>query len=120
MKTLVNGYQPPLDNGRAYMLAQLIQNIDLDYAATCIESNPISKEALALMMPTFNDLLRLVEYMAGVGFLLRRIVQDCAETDDKTDELLERIDELFFPVALNMFSVIGENIVKYNRKEVTK
>ena len=117
MKALVNGYQPPLDNGRTYTLAQLIQNIDLDYAATCIESNPVCNEALALMMPTFNDLLRLVEYMAGVGFLPRRIVQDCAETDDKADELLERIDELFFPVALNMFSVIGGNIVKYNRKE---
>ena len=117
MKALVNVYQPPLDNGRAYMLAQLIQNIDLDYAATCIESNPICNEALALMIPTFTDLLRLVEYMAGVGYLLRRIVQDCASTDDKADELLEHIDELFFPVALNMFSVIGENTVNYNRKK---
>ena len=120
MKALVNNYQPPLDNGRAYMLSQLIQNIDLDFAATSIEANPVCTQALALLMPTFTDLLRLVEYMAGVGFLLRRIVQDCAETDDKTDELLERIDELFFPVALNMFSVIGENIVKYNRKKVAK
>ena len=120
MKALVKGYQPPLDEARAHTITGILMNTHLSDAASELESNFIGGNALMLMLPSITDLLRLIEYMAAVGYLLRRIVQDCADTNDKADELLELLDANFSSVSLNMFEILGENIAANNRKEVTK
>ena len=118
MRQLINGYQPPLDEARAQTLTGILMNTHLSDAASELESNFIGGNALKLMLPSITDLLRLIEYMAGVGHLLRRIVQDCAGTNDTADDQLELLDANFPSVSLNMFDICGRNIADNNRKEV--
>ena len=117
MRQLINGYQPPLDERRIAALSSVFYNANIRNLAEELDRHSPCADIVWTMMPVFAELIRLVEYLAVVGYFYQTLVAKCCSNAYVSD-IDDLIEDRFGPLVSEFFGTIG-NIAAHN-KEASK
>ena len=106
MRTLIENYVPPMDERRVSILSSVLFDVDVARFADDLERQPPNENAIRTMLPLFAELIRLVEYMAVVGYFQQTLVGRCCSNAIVSD-LDDLMEDRFGPIVNEIFGSIG-------------